>query len=51
MVSLETLIGVSKVNVSIETHRRHLSDLTSVMKANPAVDFVSSAALAITQIG
>ena len=51
MVSLETLMGVSKVSVSIETHTRHLSDLTSVMKAIPALDFVSGAALAITQIG
>ena len=50
MVSLETLMAVSRVSVSIETHTRHLSDLTSVMQAIPALDFVSGAALAITQI-
>ena len=51
MVSLETLMNVCKVNVSIEKHDRHLSDLTSVLKANHDLDFVSRAALAITQIG
>ena len=52
MVSLETLMGVSRVSVSIKhTHTRHLSDLMSVIQAIPALDVVSGAALAITQIG
>ena len=51
MVSLGTLIDVSRVSVSLETHTRHLSDLTSVMQKIPVLDFCSGAALAITQIG
>ena len=50
-VSLETLMDVSRVSVSLETHTRHLSDLTSVMQKIPVFDFVSGAVLAITQIG
>ena len=51
MVSLETLMGVSEVSVSIETHTRHLSDLTSVMQEIPSLDIYSGAGLAITRIG